>query len=393
MTNYLVPDYGYEEIQLAREQVRMGHHTIIIASNYLHPKGPYSVLRRRFKSRKVKPGEQLIDEVAINRLPSYEVAHRAWIRGLVKSLLDFDPDVIHCHNLLQFHPGRVAMLRALGRYRGVVVVDDHMHYGFMRQTLLGRSFYAVYRTLGQPIIARYVDRFCAIAEDTREYLRSECGVTGEINVVPLGVAVGAFTPDPVKRREARRRLGLDDSELTFIYTGKVIPAKGVHLLVEAAAQLSSGLAKISVLVVGDADESYEQHLITAATANGGRVNLHLIPSVDHRSLPDWYAAADVGVWPRQESMAAFEAMAAGLPVVVSAASGLAGIVAPDRGLTYGPETGTALAACLRQLTADELRQRLGHAGRAYTEAEISWHRSAERYVGIYREAITDRTTR
>ena len=61
VTNYLVPDYGYEEIQLARAQVRMGHDAIIIASNYLYPTGLYSVLRRRFESRRVEPREEFVE--------------------------------------------------------------------------------------------------------------------------------------------------------------------------------------------------------------------------------------------------------------------------------------------------------------------------------------------
>jgi glycosyltransferase involved in cell wall biosynthesis len=78
--------------------------------------------------------------------------------------------------------------------------------------------------------------------------------------------------------------------------------------------------------------------------------------------------------------------------VVSSTSGLARIVASGHGLTYEPEEAPALAACLRRFANQELRVRLGEAGRTFAETELSWEHSAERYVEIYREAIALRAS-
>jgi glycosyltransferase involved in cell wall biosynthesis len=393
VTNYQVPGYGYDEIQLSREQSRMGHDVTIITSNYLHPAGLYSVLSRRFPSRQVEPRQEFVDGVRIKRLPSHEVARRVWIHGLEASLCDLKPDVVHCHNLLQFHPARVALLRARGQYRGAIVVDDHMHLGFMRRSVAGRLFYAAYRTLGQPILARSIDRFSAIADDTRDYLQTKCGVKERVDVVPLGVDIKAFAPNVEMRERMRSSLGLPASKLVLLYTGKVIPEKGIHLLVEAAAALRAEGTDVSVLVVGDADDVYKRLLESLASVRAANIDLRFVPSVDQDHLPEWYSVADVAVWPRQESIGVFQAMAAGLPVVVSSMSGLAPIVAPGRGLTYGPEEAPALAACLRVLAQEQVRRGLGQAGREYAETELSWERSADRYLAIYREAIAARASR
>src|SRR4029077_11146984 len=100
-----------------------------------------------------------------------------------------------------------------------------------------------------------------------------------------------------------------------------------------------------------------------------------------------FEGADVGVWPRQESKAVFEAMAAGLPVVVSATSGRAHLVAPDRGLSYEPQDGAALTARLRELTDASLRKRLGEAGRDYADRVKFSTRSAVRYIASYSDAL------
>jgi len=386
ITNYQVPAYGYDEIQLSREQTEMGHDVTIITSNFLHPKGMYSVLQQRLPQRRVKPRNEDVDGVRIRRLPGREVARRVWITGLERALIELDPDVIHSHNLLQFHSARVAMLRATGRCRAAVVIDDHMHMGFVRRSILGKVFYRTYRAVGQPLIARYVDRFCAIAQDTSEYLRKECAVKGEIDIVPLGVTRAALNPNPDARRQMRERLGMTTSDLVAIYAGKVIPAKGIDLLIEATARLRGEGMRIAVIVVGDADDAYARLLSTLATELG-QPDFHLMPGVDHDYMPELYAAADIGVWPRQESMAVFEAMAAGIPVVVSSSSGLAPVVAPDRGLTFSAGDVGSLATCLSRLTNADLRKDLGEAGQHYAQQELTWRRSAERYVTIYREAI------
>jgi len=391
VTNYQVPGYGYEEMQLALEQTSMGHEVVIIASNYLHPLGLYTVLRKRFPSRQVSPREEVHDGVRVLRLRAHEIGRRAWIHGLESAIKSFDPDVVHVHNLLQFHAPRLALLRLRHQSRAAIVVDDHMHLGFMRGSLLGRVFYFVYRTIAQPILSHYVDRYCAIATDTADYLREQCGVRAPITVVPLGVPVNLFRSDPGKRAQARHRLDFADSDLVLIYTGKVIPEKGVHLLVEAVSQLADVSAKPVVLAVGDAAEGYATELVARAGSVG--VDLRLYPSVPYSDLPDWYACADIGVWPRQESMAIFEAMSMSLPVVISARSGLVASVEPGTATTYAPETPAGLAQALRQLLDPESRKRLGIQARQFIEAGLSWHRSAELYLDVYREAIAERATR
>jgi glycosyltransferase involved in cell wall biosynthesis len=89
------------------------------------------------------------------------------------------------------------------------------------------------------------------------------------------------------------------------------------------------------------------------------------------------------VWPRQESMALFEAMATSLPVVVGAASGYASVVDSGAGLTYVEDDEGALAKRLEELESPELRQKLASYGRRLAERDYSWTHCAERYLRVY----------
>jgi glycosyltransferase involved in cell wall biosynthesis len=106
----------------------------------------------------------------------------------------------------------------------------------------------------------------------------------------------------------------------------------------------------------------------------------------HGDLPGVYAAADIAVWPRQESMAIFEAMATALPVVVSSRSGYRSLVEEIVGLTFDHDDMDSLADVLKTLFEADLRRRFGAAGRELVVRDYSWRRSAERYLETYTDA-------
>jgi glycosyltransferase involved in cell wall biosynthesis len=386
VTNYQVPGYGYEEIMLARAQRRLNHEPIILTSNYLHPRGAYAVLRDRFPRRRVEPSDELVDGVRVIRLPGLEIGQRVWIRGLERQIRRLDPDVVHCHNLMQFHPMRMAWLKARSRVRFGLVVDDHMHFGFMRRSPLGKAAYLVFRRLVQPLLAREVDRYCAIGDDTKSYLETACGVRSRVDVRPLGVDMDAFTNSAERRVQARRSLGLQDGETVYVYTGKLIPAKGIHLLIQAALRLIEQGQRVRVLAVGDADHHYLDGLKRETEKGGREADFTFLPSRLQSDLPDVYAAADVAVWPRQESMAIYEALSMELPVIVSDQCGylsmLGGLVR-----TYRHDDVASLAGAMRDLVDVPARRQLAGMARQVADQEFSWTRSAQRYLDTYNEAL------
>lgn len=387
ITNYVVPDYGYEELQLAKAQSQLGHQVAILTSNFLHPKGSaYGVLSAHFPQRQVDPTEEEQSGVRVIRLASWELpSSRMWIRGLSPQLKSLAPDVIHCHNLVQVQTVRMALAKALGRQRARLVVDDHMHQSVVRRSALGRAFYAFHRAAVQPLLAREVDRFCAISDDTRTYLRDICGVRAEIELRPLGVDLDMFKPSAALRDQWRARSNVADDALVVAYVGKVIELKGVHVLVAAAIRLLAGGQALNVVIVGDAETRYLASIKEQIAKAGQEGAFRFHPGVPQSELPGAYAAADIAVWPRQESMAVFEAMSTALPVVVSSRSGYRELVEGASGLTFTHDDDAALANVLRSLFDPARRSTLGAAGRALVEREYSWGRSADRYLQTYGE--------
>jgi glycosyltransferase involved in cell wall biosynthesis len=276
--------------------------------------------------------------------------------------------------------------KAIGTTHIPLVVDDHMHMSVVRRSSLGRAFYAFHRKAVQPVLSRQVDRFCAISDDTRNYLREFCGVQGDIELRPLGVDTDAFRPSVQLRQVWRKRLDIGVDDLVIAYVGKIIEPKGPHVLADAALKLLTRGDEVKVVMVGDSGISYLAGIKKSIDDAGRADAFRFSGSIPHAQLPGVYAAADVAVWPRQESMAVFEAMATAIPVVISSRSGYRTLTENAAGLTFEHDDPSALAEVLRSLFDAERRGRLGTAGRELVERDYSWRRSAERYIETYTEA-------
>jgi UDP-glucose:(heptosyl)LPS alpha-1,3-glucosyltransferase len=131
-------------------------------------------------------------------------------------------------------------------------------------------------------------------------------------LVPNGVDVSLFRPDPVARASVRTELGLSPSEPVAIFLGEGFGRKGLRTAVQAVARLD-----LPLVLVGRGAER-------AAAGTGRRHGARVI-GVGHRQDPERYlAAADVLVLPTRYDSAAnaiLEAMATGVPPVTSAANG------------------------------------------------------------------------
>src|SRR5258708_16397213 len=180
VTNYEIPGFGYEELHLASAQKALGHEVTIITSNCLHPAGFYAVLSQRFPQRQIAPCEGESEGVRIVGLSTGEIGGRVWLSGLARHIAQIRPDVVHCHNVLQFYTVRVALMKAFGRQHFALVVDEHTQTSVMRRSVGGKLFYRLYGLLAQPVIGRYVAHYSAKNDDGKRYMESACRIRGPI---------------------------------------------------------------------------------------------------------------------------------------------------------------------------------------------------------------------
>jgi glycosyltransferase involved in cell wall biosynthesis len=205
----------------------------------------------------------------------------------------------------------------------------------------------------------------------------------EAGVHPKRIAVrpNPFpAPHPGRTGLLRTRLGIDDAPLA-LYVGRLGAGKGLDLLLDAI----SGLPEVHLALVGPADDPG----VVRRVRSGSRVHV-LPPSSDERPL-ELYGDADVFVLASDSErenfgLAAAEAAAAGVPLVVTSKTGIAEFVDGRAGIVVEPERAAIRAAVARVLDDVELAARLG-AGGVEVAQELSASAVVERQEDLYRAAL------
>jgi UDP-glucose:(heptosyl)LPS alpha-1,3-glucosyltransferase len=203
-------------------------------------------------------------------------------------------------------------------------------------------------------------------------------------VLPAGIDHDAFNPTVRGdlRKDARESLGVPDDRFILLLVGNDWRKKGLGTLLDALQELAS--LPIDLYVTGSDDPSPFLPAIRAKSLHE-RVRF-LRPRKD---VEFYYAAADAYVGPSLEdtfALPASEAMACGLPVIVSARAGAAAIIndGVDGLILDDPTDARKLAALIRSLYENAAsRDCLGRNAIA-TAAQYTWERSARDLEGIFR---------
>jgi len=200
--------------------------------------------------------------------------------------------------------------------------------------------------------------------------------TVRISLVPNGVDLNVFQPGD----------GIPDyGPLRLLCVGRLIERKGQHHLIEAVRRLTDDGVDVTLELVGTGDALFSNQAQAEALGIADRV--HFASYVPREQMPARYAAAHVFVLPSYNegmSVATLEAMAAGLPVVVTRTGGTIELVEEEvNGLTFDWADVDRLVSHVRRLGADRaLARRMGQRSRERA-SRFSWDAAAEMYLGMF----------
>jgi len=205
---------------------------------------------------------------------------------------------------------------------------------------------------------------------------------GPVDVVPLGVELGQFSP--AKRcPELRASLGLADDEPMIIYAGRLDSEKRAETVVEAFLRLPQAMRAMLVLI----GEGPTRPLIAEQLA-GKRA---LLPGYvrDRSDLARWLASADLyasGMANETFGISVIEAQASGLPVVGVAAGAMVDRVTPEIGRVGPVDDAQAMADHLVQLWNGDHRA-MSEAACRHAQ-QFSWQQSMTALFGtVYPRAF------
>jgi glycosyltransferase involved in cell wall biosynthesis len=196
---------------------------------------------------------------------------------------------------------------------------------------------------------------------------------------------------PLGRDEARRQLDVAGGSLVFLIAANLKAYKAHTVLIEALRRTASQLPDWVLLVAGR-DDGEGAAIAGEAAAAGFADRLRLLGP--RHDVPVLLQAADVGVLASREEgfpNAIIEYMAAGLPVVTTAAGGAVEAVLDGvTGFVVPVDDAAAMGDRLAELANDrELRLRMGQAGRTRAENLFSLKTCVDSYIALYKELGVD----
>jgi UDP-glucose:(heptosyl)LPS alpha-1,3-glucosyltransferase len=207
-----------------------------------------------------------------------------------------------------------------------------------------------------------------------------------LHVIYNGLDLDDFHPSLADRHRAelRAKLGIADDVPVFVYVGSGYARKGVGTLIEAAARMGNPQARF--WIVGK-DKSARRYQAMAERAGvSGRFDF-LGPQQDVRPF---LGAADAFVLPtlyEPLSNAVLEALASGLPAIVTTTCGAAELIRPgESGYVCAPRDPVALATYLDAMAISGAAQGMREAARRSVE-HLSADAMAERLIDLYRSLL------
>jgi D-inositol-3-phosphate glycosyltransferase len=380
-------DAGGQNVHVAALATAMGRRGIEVVV-YTRREDPSLPRRVRFAPRIVVEHVDAGPPAPISKdllLPYMDV----FAKDLERSWMSWRPDIVHAHFWMS---GR-ASLAAAGRF-SVPVVQTFHALGVVKRRHQGEKDTSPPERLAvEKEIIRGVDSIVATCSDEVFELLRLGADARRISVVPCGVNLDLFRPDgPVEERPADMH--------RLVVVSRLVERKGVGNVISALPKLP----ETELIVAGGPDASglrddpEARRFMSLARSFDVEDRVHLRGRLDRQSVPALMRSADAVVcvpWYEPFGIVPLEAMACGVPVVVSAVGGLVdSVVDGVTGLHVPPRRPDRLAGALRSLLADPNRRAaLGAAGVKRSRSRYGWDRIAGATLEAYADLERDREPR
>ena len=379
VTDYFEPQLGYQETFLAREHAKMGHNVIVVTSDRYEPR-IYKANKDLLKSRGQKSGFYIEEGIKVWRLKTlFELPHAIWMRSLEKKILELEPDIVIVHRIIKFETIRIAALKNKGA-DFKLICDDHMTFDNSRSPL--RLLYPLFRWTFSRGIQKAANAIVAVGEPSQRFMHKRYGIpTDRITVISMGADSDLFRFDIDARRDIRNMLGIAESNLMLIYTGKIVPSKKLEILVDAVKHLAN-IDNLIVLLLGNGPDYYTKQLREYIQIRNLSSKFIWHDTVHNNSLYKYYSAADIAVWPYGASISQLEAMSCGLPIIFSDNGNINEMTYVDNQIKYEKEDPASLALTINILLNPMKRHNIGTDGRKIIEEKLNWRAIAQQFLEL-----------
>lgn len=297
-------------------------------------------------------------------------------------------DLIHVHEPWHY-PGFIAFLAAC-RYNIPYVLSPR---GSLKEWCLSQKAFKkwVYMKMVQSHILKFADALHTLTDEEMKSI-SGLGYRTPVFVTPNGIDSSQFEtlPDISEFMAAYPDLS---AKRVILFMGRLHFQKGLDVLARSYVRLSHKFKDVALLVVGPDEDGIPKRMesiLKTSPALRTTVFTGMLTGKDKLAA---LACADLFVLPSYSegfSTAILEALAAGLPVVISRQCNFPEVSEHDAGFVIEPSDVAVTEAISTLLSDDQLRTRMGQNGRNLVREKYTWDAIAGSMAGLYQRLVAQK---
>ena len=330
--------------------------------------------------------------VDTSRVNHTEVPCRVWKslrlyipRGLGSVLKDkaVSADIMHSHGL--WAPANVIAAGAAGKAHLPHIIAPR---GSFEPGALAKSAWkkAIFKRLYVNRALREAACFHALTEREAWCIR-EFGLTNPIAIVPNAVAVSK-PPDDRDTAAGQDWAARFGRKKLIVFLGRMHPIKGLDILIEAWRRIAGEFTDWHLVLAGPDEEGYLAAIESQVEAADLADRVSFPGGLYGPDKDSLLAAADLFVLPSRSegmSVALLEAMAAGLPVVITKSCNFPAAGDSRAGFVVDGNVESLSAGLAKMLkTPDNRRSEMGARAAALVRGRYSWDSVAREMLEVYR---------
>ena len=374
---------GYIENCLPKSLAKMGHEVHLISSTaQVYYNSPdYEKVYEPFLGKNIlAEGVRQVDGYNLHRIPFRSINGKVCFKKLRRTLKKIKPEVVQVFDPSSYTTLQAAYHKLFLGYKlftaNHTVASVFPLYRQGKNSFGHRIAFFFLRTVPGRMISWLTSRSFPATIDALDLAVKYYGIQKhKVKLASLGVDTDLFCPakSTDQRSAGRKELGFKEGDIVCIYTGRFTEGKDPLLLARAIHDLAEAGEPFKAVFMGDGPQLEE------IKKKNGCVVHKFVP---YHELPGYYALADIGCWPRQESTSMIDAASCGLPILISDK-----VQAKERvegnGLTYAENDVDDLRLVLMELKDQDLRAKLGRAGTEKIRDRFSWDMIAKERMRDY----------
>lgn len=240
------------------------------------------------------------------------------------------------------------------------------------------------------LIYRRVDYILVLSQTMRRNLATTFPVKEKkLRIVNLGIDLKAFQPDSTDKTVMRKEWQISEKAFLLGVVGRLDPAKRQDLVIKAIAQLTEKIPHLQLVIVGAESPGLNGYYMRSLQKTIRELDLadHVSVVGAETRIPEVMASLNLFIMPSKEEafgLVALEAMAMGVPTLLSKAGSAAELARGGRAELFRPGDAFDLSRKIRNLYRnDKYRTKMAEKAMSYVHSNFSVEQRLFNTLDIY----------